>query len=358
MKRFIILFLIALYLPVKSLAQTQDSIAFPYVLPIWGDKVAERGMADQLQLPFGLNVNYVNTFMDLEITEFGLSIAGHDLTNIVNVETLNFKQVSATTNGLNFRADAWILPFLNVYALVSTVTGGTEVQLQPTWKNSEGEIILQLPEFSSHVDFDAMTYGLGSTLVFGWKGYFSSIDFNYSRTSTALLDNQIGYATVSGRFGHRFGLSKKNKEFMIAPYVGVMYRNFVGARGSTGKINFNEVFPDIDTKFNETVDSKIASNQAIIDDPGTSAAEKLKLQAQNQALQTIEDKINDSGVFSTEIDYNIKKDLVQTVTFQMGFNLQVNKKWMLRGEYSLSDAQRFILTGIQYRFGVKKKEFR
>ncbi|WP_194768234.1 hypothetical protein [Tamlana sp. I1] len=357
MKRFIVLFLVTLYLPVKSLAQTQDSITFPYVLPIWGDKVAERGMADQLQLPFGLNLNYVNTFMDLEITEFGLSIDGHDLTNIVNVETLNFKQVSATTNGLNFRADAWILPFLNVYALVSTVSGGTNVSLQPTWKDLEGEIILQLPEFSSHVNFDAFSYGIGATTIFGWHGYFTSIDFNYSRTSTELLDNQIGYATLSGRFGHNFKLSKKNKDFTIAPYLGVMYRDFVGARGSTGNIKFNEVFPDIDTKFNETVDSKIASNQDIIDNPNTSASERIKLQAQNQALQTIEDKVNDSGVFTTEIDYNIKKDLVQTVTFQMGFNLQINKNWMFRGEYSLSDAQRFILTGLQYRFGIKKKGY-
>lgn len=359
MRRLIILSLALLYLPLKSYAQTlQDSIAYPYVLPIWGDKVAERGMADKLQLPFGLNVNYVNAFVDLEITEFELLLGGRDVSGIINAETLNFQEVSGTTNGVNFRADAWILPFMNVYALVSKVAGGTNVALQPTWKDGTGEIMLQLPKFSSSVDFDALAYGLGTTLVFGWNGYFSSVDMNYSVTDTDLLKEQIGYLTMSGRLGHTFGLSKKNKDFFIGPYIGMMYRDFVGADGSSGSINFNEVFPELDATFNQKVDDKIASNEDLINDPSTPPVQKLKLQAQNQALTTIQDGVNDSGLFSTKIEYFIRKELIQTITFQFGFNLQINKNWMLRGEYGVADSQRFLLTGLQYRFGVKKRGFK
>lgn len=339
----------------QTLEQTQDSVVYPYVLPVWGQKAAERGFADQLQLPFGVNVNYVNVFMDLEITEFGLEIGGKDFSDVLNVETLNFTQVSATTNGLNFRADAWVLPFMNVYGMFSSVTGGTQVALQPTWKDATGEIILQLPEFSSNVEFNALTYGIGTTLIFGWNGYFLSTDFNYSRTDTELLKDQVGYATLSARGGHQFGLSKKKKDFFIAPYLGVMYRNFIGAKGNEGSIGFDEIFPDLDANFNAAVDDKIANNDEIINNPSTSTSEKIKLQAQNQALNTIEEKVNESGLFTTNIGYSIKKELIQTVTFQMGFNVQINKNWMVRGEYSLSDDQRFIMTGLQYRFGVKKK---
>ncbi|WP_158531135.1 hypothetical protein [Algoriphagus chordae] len=339
-------------------AQSQDSTAFPYVLPIWGDKVQERGMADQLQLPFGFNVNYVNAYMELNITEFELMIGDKDFSGILNTETLNFTNVNATTNGANFRADAWVLPFMNVYGLFSTVTGGTDVTLQPTWRDATGEIILQLPEFSSNVQFDALAYGAGTTIVYGWNGYFSSIDMNYSRTDTELLEKQVGYLTLSARMGYRFFLNKNNKDLFLAPYMGIMYRNFVGDRGSNGNISMDEVFPGLDDAFNTKVDEKIASNDAIINDPSTSAAEKIKLQAQNQALQTIEDGVNESGIFTTNINYYIKKDLIQTVTFQFGFNLQLNKSWMLRGEYGVSDSQRFLMTGLQYRFGVKKKEFR
>lgn len=339
----------------QEIQTTDAEEQYPYVLPIWGQKVQERGMADQLQLPFGVNINYVNAFVELDVTEFEMMINGHDLSGIINTETLNFKEVSATTNGVNVRADAWVLPFMNVYALFSSVKGGTNVSLQPAWTNEVGEVVLQLPEFSSNVDFDAIAYGLGTTLIFGWDNYFSSIDMNYSATNTEILKDNIGYLTLSGRLGHRFGLSKTKKDFFVAPYLGVMYRDFVGARGSNGSIGMDEVFPDLETTFNEKANEKIAENQAIIDDPSTSIAERVKLEAQNQAIETIQTRINDSGAFSAEIDYFIRKDLIQTVTFQFGFNLQINKSWMLRGEYGVADSQRFLMTGLQYRFGVKKK---
>ncbi len=338
--------------------QAADSTTYPYVLPIWGQKVQDRGFADQLQLPFGLNVNYVNYFADIEITEFELLVGGKDFSGVINPETLNFTNVDATTNGVNLRADAWVLPFLNVYGMFSAVTGGTNVTLQPTWRDATGEIILQLPQFSSDVDFDATAFGLGTTMIFGWNDYFSSVDANYSTTRTELLDDDVDYLTLSARLGRKFNLSKTNKELFIAPYAGMMYRDFVGADGSSGRIGFDEVFPDLDESFNTNVNDKLAENQAVIDNPDTPATERIKLQAQNQAIETIRDRVNDSGIFTTEINYFIKKELVQRITFQFGFNLQMSKKWMLRGEYGVSDSQRFLMTGLQYRFGVRKKALR
>ncbi|UXP31116.1 hypothetical protein N6H18_12225 [Reichenbachiella agarivorans] len=336
-----------------------DSSRYPYVLPIWGQKAQDRGFADQLQLPFGFNVNYVNAFMDLEITEFGLTLGGQDLSSIINTETLNFTSVNATTNGLNYRADAWVLPFMNVYALLSTVTGGTDVSLQPTWKNSVGETILQLPEFSSSVEFDALAYGVGTTFIFGWEGYFLSTDVNISRTDTELLKDQVGYLTLSARVGHRFFLNKNNRDLFVAPYCGIMYRNFIGAKGNNGSINLDEVFPGLQESFDTRVEDKVTMNQEEIDmlssNPIANADEIAKLKAENLALNQIKSKVDESGVFSTEIDYFIRKELIQTITFQFGFNLQINKHWMLRGEYGVSDSQRFLMTGIQYRFGVKKR---
>lgn len=359
MKAFSFLLMVFAFLVSQTLkGQQQDTTGYPYILPVWADKVQERGMADQLQLPFGVNLNYVNAFMDLKIDEFELLLGGRDLSGIINAETLNFTEVAATTNGINLRADAWVLPFLNVYGLLSVVDGGTNVSLQPTWKDATGEVILELREFSSNVEFDALAYGIGTTLIYGWNGYFSSIDANYSRTETALLEKQVGYLTFSGRLGYRFPLSKSNSDFFLAPYAGMMYRNFVGDRGSRGNIGLEEVFPELDQTFNQNVEEKIAENNAVINNPETPATEKIKLQAQNQALTQIRDVVNESGVFSTDIEYYIKKDLIQTITFQFGFNLQISKKLMVRGEYGVSDSQRFLMSGVQYRFGIKKKEFR
>lgn len=338
------------------LTDSKSKTVYPYKLPIWGQKAYDKGFGDQLQLPYGFNVNYVYSFIDMEISEFTLNIGDLDLSDILNKETLNFTEVSATSSGVNLRADLWLFPFMNVYGLYSKVTGGTNVSLQPTWKDAIGNIILQLPEFSTSVNFDAAAYGAGTTLVFGYQNYFLSTDINYSATSTALLDGQVGILNISARLGYKFNLSQKNPDFFLAAYVGVMNRDFVGAKGSSGSIKFNEVFPDIDTVFNDKVDAKIAENEQKISDLGSSpilnANEIIKLQAQNIALNEIEQRVNDSEAFSNSINYFIKKDMIQTRTFQLGFNLQLNKHFMFRGEYGISGSQKFILTGLQYRFGL------
>ncbi|MGL1887783.1 MAG: hypothetical protein OCD76_14800 [Reichenbachiella sp.] len=330
---------------------------YKYRLPMLGQKAYERGYGDQLQLPLGLNVNYVNAYMELEMTEFELFVGDLDLSGIINTETLNFQKVSATTNGLNFRADGWILPFMNVYGLFSSVTGGTHVALKPTWKDAEGEIILEMDEFSSDVEFTALAYGLGTTLVFGWDNYFLNTDINYSATKTALLEEQIGYLTLSARAGYRFMLSQKKPDLFLAAYVGMMYRDFVGAKGSNGSINLDEVFPEADEVFNTKVDEKVQSNIDIIEENGWGPLhpERIKLEVQNATLGKIQDGVNDSGLFTTEINYFVYKEMVQPTTFQFGFNLQLNKHWQVRGEYGVSGSQRFLMSGVQYRFGIPKK---
>lgn len=355
MKHVLILstaFLFSLLASAQGPAPVQDTTSYPYVLPIWADKVIDRGMGDVMQLPFGISAHYVNAYIDLEITEFELFFGGRDLSGIINTETLNFTAVNATTNGANLRADAWILPFLNVYGLFSKVTGGTEVSLQPTWRDATGEIILQLPEFGSKVEFDAIAYGGGATLVYGFDNYFMNSDFNLSKTQTELLEDQVLYGTFSARVGRRFMLSKRNKEMFLAGYVGAMYRDFIGAKGSNGSIGLDEVFPDADANFNQRADEKIAENQEIIDGLGPFDPERFVLEARNAAIRTIQDAVNESGLFTASIDYFIEKEMIQAWTFQFGFNFQINKSWALRGEYGVSDSQRFLLSGLQYRFGL------
>ncbi len=354
-------FLIGFYSYSQFDTKNNDSIpkgTYPYKLPIWGQKAFEKGYGDQLQLPLGVNLNYVNTFIDMKITEFALNVGNTDVSNIINIETLNFTEVSAVSNGINLRADFWLFPFMNIYGLYSNVSGGTNVSLQPTWRDELGNIILQLPEFNADVDFNAQAYGIGTTLVFGYQNYFLSTDINYSATDTELLENQIGILNLSARLGYKFDLSKKNPDFFLAPYIGIMNRDFVGAKGSRGSIQFNEVFPQIDTVFNEKINTKVESNNQEIQglNPILDADRIIKLKAQNLALREIQSTVNDNDAFSTSINYFIKKEMIQTYTFQFGFNLQMNKHFMLRGEYGISGSQRFILTGLQYRFGIKQKE--
>lgn len=132
-----------------------DSLTWDYSLPIWGKKVVKRGY--KLPLPYGFNFMYINTSVSLDITKFKLKIGDGKHQELIdeklNTETLNFTETKAYFNGVNFRPDFWLLPFLNVYGIVTTGKGSTEVALSPKIPYGNSGDVLNLPAFGSKVNF-------------------------------------------------------------------------------------------------------------------------------------------------------------------------------------------------------------
>lgn len=364
---------------------------YPYKLPIWGAKAHERGI--KIPKPLGLNGMYVRTQMNLDVTEFGLSINGGPqeindwLANTINVNTLNFTVVNAYFNGLNFRPDFFLFPFMNVYGIVTTGNGATEVSLAPQIPYGEGEI-LQLPEFGSKVEFTAEAYGLGTTLFapFGKRSWVS-VDGNYSWTVTELLEDNVGVVTLSGRVGSKWDFKKKSGGY-ISAYLGFMYRNFTNADGSYGQINLDEVFPEIGDNVYGGIDNRRTENTLRMDSNNVNieanndrideiealppaqqiplAREKRTLEAKNTALEfhnvllqskndglnNLESRIVESGVFETQIDYYIKKEMIQSFTVEFGVTIEIIDNFGIRSELGISEYQKLILAGAYYRFGL------
>ncbi|MGB0838430.1 MAG: hypothetical protein ACPGRE_10045 [Flavobacteriaceae bacterium] len=344
---------------------------YPYVLPILGQKVAERGY--EMQLPFGFNLNYTYNSMDLFVSEFGLNI-GSDPTSTLNqlldqyvtLETLNFQKVSATTNGVNVRADMWVLPFMNFYGIYAQNSGNTTVGLQPEWYDENGDLILSLPAFGSSVDFSAETWGIGTTLVYGAKNYFGSIDMNYSRSYSELLDDPAQLLVASARVGTMVNF--KHPQRKMALYVGAMWRDFVESKGNYGQIKMNEVFPELGANVFPAINERVDANNNQIDannnaiaglNPNSPTYEFQKqqlenannrLNTKNQALGKLDDAMQE--LVTAQIDYSIKKEIINNWSVQFGFNLQLNQHWMFRGEYGIANGNTFLLTGLQFRFGL------
>ncbi|NLR90681.1 MULTISPECIES: hypothetical protein [Flammeovirga] len=314
-------------------AQGIDSTAvekkkYPYIFPIWGQQVQDRG----IDFPFsaGVSLNYVFNEMYLDITQFSMSIGGIPMDDILNEETLGFKKTRAFTNGGNIRADLFALPFLNVYGLFSYSQGGTEVSLQPQFEN------VTFPEFGSKVVFNAQTFGGGMTLHYAIKKYFVSVDANYSSSQSALLAQRVGLITSSMRMGRRFQFKNKTK---LAFYIGVMYRNFTNNKGNSGSLTIGEALPGLEDGLNNWYEGLTDAQKRVID------------RVQDRIDERLEDTPYES-ISDLDIQYQIKKDLIKKWTFQFGGNYEINKHWMIRGEYGVSDYSKFLLTGVNYRFGV------
>jgi len=328
---------------------------YPYVLPIWGQKVADRNI--ELQLPFGFNVNYVYNQMTLELTEFSMNFYdGENLDDIINPESLNFTETVATANGLNMRADAWILPFLNFYGLYSRNQGSTKVSFQPQvveyGLGPNGNLkqirTLEEPIDVAPVTFNTNSFGIGATTVYGWDDYFISVDGNLTWTTSDLLVETVKFFVGSGRIGRRVSFRNDMK---LAVYLGAMYRNFVSKENNTGSLDV----PELDEGITNALDAFIDINNEQIDfwesmpDQAPGKDEKLaELYERDQRLNEGIDRLASSDA----VNYSIRKEIINNWSTQIGFNFEISDHWMYRGELGYRDGQKFFMTGLQFRFGL------
>jgi hypothetical protein len=108
---------------------------YPYLLPIWGQKVARKGF--KLPKSAGLSVQYIYQQSDILISNLQVGFNNgpkYDLDQIIR-----FNNAVATSNGVNIRPDIWVFPFLNVYALFAksqtstAIDAGVWVPDSSTW---------------------------------------------------------------------------------------------------------------------------------------------------------------------------------------------------------------------------------
>jgi hypothetical protein len=157
-------------------------------LPIWGKSAREKGF--DLPLPFGVALTY--TYIDQNMVVSDLRIENRPL-------NLTIKDAPTKTNTGVFRVDAWLLPFLNIYALVGETSGTTK----PGLVFSNGR------KLESVVDYHRPSYGGGMTVAGGWKSLFVTADMNWTTGPIISRDKgQIGEEPI--------------QTFTFAPRAGIL----------------------------------------------------------------------------------------------------------------------------------------
>jgi hypothetical protein len=280
---------------------------------------------------------------------------GENLDHILNPETLNFTETIATAQGVNVRADAWILPFFNVYGIYSRGMGTTEVAFQPQVIERDlglnGNLMeirtLEKPIEVDPVSFTSNTFGIGSTFVYGWSDYFISGDGNLTWSTSDLLEETVKFFVGSVRLGRRI---KFKNDMKLSIYFGAMYRNFVDRENNTGSLGV----PELDAAMGKAIDGFLALNQERIDfweglPPATPGRdEKLEeLYARETELDDAKTRVETENA----INYSIRKEITNSWSTQIGFNYEISQNWMFRGEIGYRMGQKFFMSGIQYRFG-------
>ena len=164
-------------------AASPDSTRWSSFLPLMKEEVEKRGI--ELPLPFGAGLVFYHLSRDIEITDIRLGLNGTSPQSVSDWAQLGSR---ADVNNLNVKLDAWILPFLNVYAIVGYV-----------WNESETTIDITLPPILPGgqprqrrlvvpTEMEGSVAGIGLTLAAGYRSFFLTYDGNIAQADLGFDD--------------------------------------------------------------------------------------------------------------------------------------------------------------------------
>jgi len=181
--------------PNQSTAEATEQKSEPdRKLPLMRDWFEEKGI--DLPMPYGVSANFIFMERDIEVTDVRVQFGNRPPESIS--DRADF-EVSNTTIIPAFRFDAWLLPFLNVYAMGGKGFTDTSLSSVIQIKPPLGDPIEV--ELEQNQKVDGAMLGLGTTMVFGGDSWFVMLDANYAKVDIKEFDEGIGAWLYSGRVG-------------------------------------------------------------------------------------------------------------------------------------------------------------
>lgn len=340
-----------------SIADSIKNSDYPFILPIWGQKVTNKGF----ELPYsaGLGINYLWQQSDLVIENLQVGFNNgpmYDLDNIVR-----FDKAQSTASAINVRPDIWVLPFLNVYGIFAKSTPSTDVGYGIYIPDSSGNYN-QILSTQTTANFDATSFGFGITPTIGVGGGWIALDMNFTWSDIDALDKPAFAFVFGPRFGKTFRFRKPEQN--IAIWVGGFRLNLNS--GTNGSLNLSDVIDSENIGANlDDAYMKVDDSQQQIDQwwNGLSELEQnnplneAKYDRANQALETAGQLLDGASsavnnLNSSTIQYSLDKRPKNKWNFIVGSQYQINKHWMIRGEFGFLGTRQQFIGGLQYRFGL------
>lgn len=185
------------------------------ILPFWSDWAKDQGI--DLPLPFGISANYIFMNRDVDITDVTVEFLNREPESINDFSSF---AVRNKTSVAAVKFDAWILPLLNVYASIGYASTISNMNVYITIERS----ILPLQPVELDIETETKVqgpyWGIGSTLVAGYKSWFVMADANYGKTSPDEINNSIDFTFLSARSGFAGNLGPNNS---IKVWLGAAY---------------------------------------------------------------------------------------------------------------------------------------
>jgi hypothetical protein len=174
-----LLIALALLLPLSANGESR--------LPFLKDKVGDV----ELPRPYGIGLDFYTMDQEYDIRFLDFTLPG------VSLGDTSLLVVTNDVQHFDVKFDAWLLPFLNIFAVIGHIESDTVIDLSNTPVQGLPIPLRTLP-FSS----DGSVVGLGFTLAYGGDNWFTTL--TATRTEADLggsFDSNIDSTTIQPRIG-------------------------------------------------------------------------------------------------------------------------------------------------------------
>lgn len=290
----------------------------PYIFPLWGKKLGERGFL--LPYPIGIMINGYVSSQDVTISDLAIGINDSPMVSLDGV--VGFSNVSANVQNLNFRTDLWVLPFLDVYGIFGSASVQTKVGI--------GSIMGKSVDYHTEADFNGYVYGVGAMLTGGIRSIFFSYDISKVWTHLDKLANNNSAVNMGIRTGYVFHF-QDNPEKNISAWTGIT-RLFLSST-TEGTIDLSQIMPNFGDNYQQTewYEALGPAKQSMV----------------NDLVAKVKDDLDNST-----IHYTLKKRPSHNYTMILGAQYQLNRHWQFRLETNFLGGRKSGLLSANYRFGL------
>jgi len=224
-------------LPNKGLTQVDHQgddapRIWEHKLPFLAQKVIDLGY--DLPLPYGVGLTYVKVDQDQLLDNLWVGINGREKEPF---EFVAFGNASSRNDSVQLKLDAWLFPFMNVFALLGKIDGNAPVDVILDGNGMLDHLEITCPGIppnplcsllqdttftlpTINASFSGETYGIGTVLAGGWNNWFVTLPINFTYADMDGKDTEGIAFTVTPRFGRMVNLSSRGN---LALFIGGNY---------------------------------------------------------------------------------------------------------------------------------------
>ena len=202
-------------------------------LPFLAQQVVDKGY--DLPLPYGIGLTYANVDQEMLLDKLQVGINGRDKEPF---EFVAFENASSQSDSFNLKVDAWLFPFMNVYALVGKIEGKAPMDVLLDGNDMLTHLGIDCTGFPPNplcailedetyvlpieADYSGISYGVGTVFAGGWNNWFVTLPLSFTYADMEGKDTEGIATTVTPRFGRVFNAGNYGN---FALYAGGNYLN-------------------------------------------------------------------------------------------------------------------------------------